>query len=711
MTTEDKDKPSVDTGLLCLVLLAHYHHIPAEAGALQHEFGHPGLNFSDQHILRAAQSLNLKSKMVTADWEQLSELPLPAIAKDNNDGYFICAQYRSDVEKILIQDANQQTPELIDCSQFTERWSGHLILLAKRNHCLKESQHFNLSWFAPRILKYRTLFMEILAASLFIQLFALITPLFFQVMIDKVLVHQGLTTLDVLALGLLVVSVFEVLLTGLRTYVLAHTSNRIDVSLGADLFNHLLKLPIRYFEERRVGDTVARVRELEAIRHVLTGTSLTLLIDMLFTLVFIVVMYLYSPELCYIVVFAIPLYVLLAIIITPILRHRLSEKFNRGAENQAFLVESITGVITVKANALEPQWQRRWEEQLAAYVEANFKAIQTSNIANQIASLINKITVVLILWAGARLVINGQLSVGQLVAFNMLSARVSGPILRLVQSWQDFQQLHISMRRLGDILNSKTEPGYSLLQSSLPTLKGQITFEQVSFRYQAQGPDIIHQLSLNIPAGKVLGIVGSSGSGKSTITKLLQRLYLPDQGRVLVDGVDLASVDSTWLRRNIGVVLQENFLFNRSVRENIAVSEPSIAMERVVPIAKIAGAHDFIMQLPGGYDSIIEEHGSNLSGGQRQRIAIARALMNNPKVLIFDEATSALDYESESIIRHNMRYMAQNRTVIIIAHRLSAVRDADHIIVLDQGQIVEGGTHQQLLDRHGYYEKLCQLQA
>ena len=368
-------------------------------------------------------------------------------------------------------------------------------------------------------------------------------------MIDKVLVHRGLTTLDVLAVGLLCVSFFDVLLNGLRNYVFSHTTNRIDVSLGTDLFRHLLRLPLAYFEARRVGDTVARVRELESIRTFITGSSVTLVIDLFFTVVFLAVMYLYSPVLSWIVLASIPFYLALTLTITPVLRARLHEKFNRGAENQAFLVESINGIETLKASAVEPQSQRRWEDQLAAYVQASFKAGNLNNIANQVASFINKITVLLILWVGARLVINGELSVGQLVAFNMLAGRISAPVLRLVQLWQDFQQAGISMQRLGDILNAKPEPDFQPGRASLPTLGGRVTFEDVSFRYRPDGPEILHSVSLNIPAGKVIGIVGRSGSGKSTITKLIQRLYVPQSGRVLVDGVDLAMVDTVWLRK------------------------------------------------------------------------------------------------------------------------------------------------------------------
>jgi subfamily B ATP-binding cassette protein HlyB/CyaB len=437
----------------------------------------------------------------------------------------------------------------------------------------------------------------------------------------------------------------------------------------------------------------------------------TLVIDLLFTVVFLALMHAYSPLLTGVVLGAIPCYVLLSVIVTPILRARLNERFTRGAENQAFLVESVTGVETLKAMAVEPQLQRRWEEQLAEYVRAAFRATSLSNIASQTAGFVNKVTVVLILWIGARLVIDGALSVGQLVAFNMLAARVSGPVLRLVQLWQDFQQAGISVQRLGDILNTPSEPSLRADRSALPRMQGRVTFEHVTFRYRPDAGEVLHDVTLDIPPGQVVGIVGRSGSGKSTLGKLIQRLYVPESGRVLVDGIDLTLMDPAWLRRQVGVVLQENVLFSRSVRENIALADPGVPMERVIHAAKMAGAHEFILELPEGYDTRVGEHGSTLSGGQRQRIAIARALLTDPRILILDEATSALDYESERVIHDNMKFIAHGRTVFIIAHRLSAVRHAHRIVVIERGRLIEEGTHEELLSQGGHYARLYAYQT
>ncbi|MGD1954334.1 MAG: type I secretion system permease/ATPase [Sphingomonadales bacterium] len=534
----------------------------------------------------------------------------------------------------------------------------------------------------------------------------MLTPIFFQVVIDKVLVHKGLTTLDVMMLGLVVVSVFEVLMGGLRTYVFSHTTNRVDVELSSKLFRHLLQLPLGYFQSRRVGDSVARVRELETIREFLTSSSVTLFIDVFFIFVFLGVMYLYSPTLLIIVLVSLPLYILVSALITPPLRRRLDEKFQRGAENQAFLVESVTGVETLKAMAVEPQMQRKWEQQVAGYVATSFQANMLGNWGSQSVQLINKLTTAAILFFGATLAIAGTITVGQLVAFNMLASRVSQPVLRLAQLWQDFQQARISVQRLGDILNTPTEPQAQAGRSNLPAVRGAIEFDKITFRYRPDGREVLRDLSLSSAPGEMLGIVGPSGSGKSTLTKLLQRLYVPQSGRVLVEGIDLAMVDPAWLRRQVGVVLQENILFNRSVRENIALADPVLPMERVVEAAKLAGAHEFILELSEGYDTRIDERGGNLSGGQRQRIAIARALLTGPRILILDEATSALDAESEEIIQTNLQQIAEGRTVVIIAHRLSAVRQADRIITIERGEITEEGNHESLLKQGGRYAQL-----
>lgn len=700
---------ALDSGLACFVLLAKFLQVSVDLDQLRHALGKQSEAANEGDLLRLAKQVGIKAKHRKLTFEKLPNIALPAIGKGLDGQFFIIAQAAED--KVLIQTPGAQKPEILDKDSFLQRWSGDAVLMTTREKVAGQTRSFDVTWFIPALVRYRHLLGEVLLASFFIQILALLTPIFFQVVIDKVLVHKGLTTLDVMVIGLLVVSVFEVMMGGLRTWVFSHTTNRVDVELGAKLFQHLLGLPLAYFQARRVGDSVARVRELENIRNFLTSSSVTLLIDFFFIFVFLGVMGLYSMKLLLIVLISLPLYITVSIIITPILRARLDEKFKRGAENQAFLVESVTAVETLKAMAVEPQMQRKWESQLAGYVSTAFQANMLGNVGSQIVQFINKAVTVLILYFGAQYVIKGDLSVGQLVAFNMLAGRVAQPVLRLAQLWQDFQQVRISVQRLGDILNTPTEPQFSAGRTNLPAIKGHVEFEAVTFRYRVDGPEVLRRVNLTVQPGEVLGIVGPSGSGKSTLTKLLQRLYVPESGRVLVDGVDLALVDPSWLRRQVGVVLQENILFNRTVRENIALADPGRDMQAVMAAAQLAGAHEFILQLPEGYDTRIDERGANLSGGQRQRIAIARALITNPRVLILDEATSALDAESEEIIQKNLRSMARGRTVIIIAHRLSAVRQADRIITIERGEITEEGNHETLIAQGGRYAQLYRKQS
>ena len=703
-----RSNDGMDSGIACLAGLARLYEVAVDPDQVRHEFARAGRTLDADELVRAARWLGLKARRTRATVERLATLPLPAIAELDGGEFVILAAARDD--RVLLQRADGSPPKALDHETFASRWSGTLVLVTRRAGLLSGPHRFGFSWFLPFILKYRVYLGEALLASVVLQLLALISPLFFQVVIDKVLVHRGLTTLDILAVGLFGVAVFETLLGGLRVYVLAHTGNRIDVALGAEVFRHLLRLPVAWFEARRVGDTVTRLRELETIRGFLTGSAISLVVDAAFTGVFFTVLYLYSPALTLVVAACLPAYAVLALALTPVLRLRLEEKFNRGADNHAFLVESIAGIEALKAAAVEPATRRRWEERLAGYVQASFDTTKLANVANQLAAFVNKLMVLAILWLGAHRVMAGELSVGQLVAFNMIAARIAGPFQRLMQLWQDFQQVGIALRRLGDILDAVPEAGHRAGRRSLPQLRGEVRFDRVDFRYVPDGRLVLEGLDLHVEPGEIVGIVGPSGSGKSTLARLIQRLHVPERGRVMIDGIDLAMIDSAWLRRQTAVVLQESRLFNRSVRDNIALSDPAVALDRVVHAARLAGAHEFIVELPSGYDTPIVEQGANLSGGQRQRIAIARALLGDPRILVFDEATSALDYESEAIIAQNMRYICKGRTVFIIAHRLSAVRLAKRIVVLDHGRIIEQGTHAELAARGGYYAGLLRHQ-
>lgn len=728
----EKDSVDSDASLLLLCLVARLHGIAADVDSLAHWLALTASTPRTYDLLRlAANHLGLKVSQATVALNRLSLTPLPALTRLADGCWVIIAtantshvllQYAKETAQPQSNNLRVSHPVRMPLDEFAKVWlgaeesagmgaqAGQMLLIASRASLVGEWARFDFSWFIPSLVRYRRLWAEVLGTSVVLQLFALVTPLFFQVVMDKVLVHQGLSTLTVLVVGLLSISFFESALSFLRMYVFSHTTSRVDVELGSRLFRHLLRLPLSWFQARRVGDSVARVRELENIRGFLTGQALTVVLDVVFSIVFIAVMLGYSAMLTLVVLLSIPCYVAITLTIVPVLRKRLNEKFARGAENQALLVETITGVQTVKAAALEPMMAKRWDDQLAAYVAAAFRSQVVANAGHESIGLVGKLVAATTLWLGAHLVMAGELTLGMFIAFNMFAARVAQPVMRMAQLWADFQQVGISMQRLGDILNAPAEVPPSVA-AQLPRLSGRITFDQVSFRYNADASLVLRDFRLDIAPGQVIGIVGRSGSGKSTVAKLVQRLYAPEQGRVLIDSVDIAQVDAAQIRRQMGVVLQDNWLFNRSVRENIAITDPAASMDQVMRAARLAGAHDFISELPQGYDTVVGEQGSSLSGGQRQRLAIARALFTDPRILIFDEATSALDYESEQILQRNMTAICKGRTVLIIAHRLSSVRQADAIVVLDKGRIVEGGTHEALLNKKSLYAHLWSMQS
>ncbi len=596
MTAHSEIPGPNDPGLTALVMLLRFHGVGADPAQIRHQCGTAAIGPAD--MIRCAREFGLKARELKTSWARLANTPLPAVAVLKDGGFLLLGKVGHD--KVVVQSTKTPRPELMTRDDLDAVWDGRIVLMTKRANLADLTRRFDITWFLGAIHKYRRQLAEVLLASFFLQLFALVSPLFFQVVIDKVLVHRSISTLDVLIIGLLGMAVFETILGILRTYLFSHTTNRIDVELGARLFQHLLALPTAYFQTRRVGDSVARVRELENIRTFLTSSALTLVIDLFFTFVFLGVMFVYSPLLTGVVLAGFPFYVGISAGATSRFRQLLDEKFRRGAENQAFLVESIAGVETLKAMAVEPHMQRRWEEQLAGYVAASFRVLRLGNTASNSVQFVNKVVMAGILYFGARQVISGSLTVGELVAFNMLAGRVSQPVLRLAQIWQDFHQARLSVERLGDILNTPPEPKFNPARAALPAIRGDVTFDHVGFRYRLDGPEVLHDVSFSVSAGQVVGIVGASGSGKSTVAKLVQRLYIPESGRVLVDGVDLAMVDTSWLRRQIGAVLQENVLFNQSIRDNIALPDPAMPIERVVEAAKLAGAHDFILELPEG---------------------------------------------------------------------------------------------------------------
>lgn len=704
---QTQTKP-IDTGLRSLVLVAGFYGIPVDEEQMIHTQCLQGRTVDADDILRMAKKLKLKARKKDATKEKLENLPLPAILCGKDKTFFILL--RVNESQVLILNPKNKAPQSITIEELMNLWNGEAIFMIPRLFQDKDIK-FGIRWFIPTIMKYKQALIEVLCAALVMQVLALCSPLMTQSVIDKVLVHNSMSTLDVLMIGLIVITIFELLLSVARNYVLTHTTSRIDVILSCRLFQHLFRLPLRYFETRRVGDTVARVRELENIRRFLTGVPMTTLLDALFIIVYLVIMFLYSAKLTLVSLISIPILVCISLMITPFLKQRLDDKFQCGAEQQSYLVEVINGVQTIKSFAVEPTVQKKWEGLLANYTTAGFRTALLSNTAGAIAQTIQKIFDILILYIGAKMVMNTTLTVGQLVAFRMLAGRVSQPVLRIVQMWQDFQQTSISLKRLGEIFQTRTEPAMEGATSRLPAIQGVIQFQRVTFRYHPEAGEVIKNMTFTVPAGKVIGIVGRSGSGKSTISKLVQRLYLPESGKILIDGTDIALADPAWLRRQIGVVLQENFLFKGSIRDNIALQNPAASMDEIIRVAKIAGAHEFITELTEGYDTEVGEMGTGLSGGQKQRIAIARALLCNPKILIFDEATSALDYESERVIQQNLWEICKGRTVLMIAHRLSTLKDADAIMVVEKGQVAEYGPRQELIQKKGLYYHLLSQQS
>ncbi|MEQ9371243.1 MAG: peptidase domain-containing ABC transporter [Coleofasciculus chthonoplastes F3-SA18-01] len=584
------------------------------------------------------------------------------------------------------------------------------VLLVQRTKHTPQ-QRFGLQWFLPSLVRYRRVLILVFIASFFVQLFGLANPLMIQVIIDKVIVQNSIDTLHVLGFFLVIIAVFEALLTSFRTYLFVDTTNRIDMHLGSEIIDHLVRLPLRYFEKRPVGELASRINELENIRQFLTGTALTVVLDAVFSVLYIVVMFIYSWVLTIVSLGIIPLFVLLTVIVSPIVRRQLRVKAERNAQTQSYLVEVMSGIQTVKAQNIELRTRWQWQERYARYVSAGFKTVLTSTTAGSASNFLNKLSALLVLWVGAYLVLDGQLTLGQLIAFRIISGYVTSPLLRLAQLWQNFQETALSLERLSDIVDSPQEADEAdRLNIPMPAIKGEVEYENLSFRFGTSGPWQLTNINLHFPAGIFVGIVGQSGSGKSTLMKLLPRLYDVDSGRILIDNYDISKVELYSLRRQVGIVPQDSLLFDGTVQDNIALTNPDASAEEIIAAAKVAAAHDFIMGLSSGYNTRVGERGSSLSGGQRQRIAIARTVLQNPRLLILDEATSALDYDTERQVCLNLIEAFKGRTVFFITHRLTTIRNSDIILMMDKGSVVEQGTHGELMALQGRYYCLYQQQ-
>ena len=658
-----------------------------------------------KELAKLGKGLGLRFKKRDYDPEELSSLEDPVLALMMDGSWRVLG--KGNDQRIMVMNPLSGEAGAVTLDKFISQWSGECLRVSEPFSLSKGQRRFGLSWFLPVLLKYKSYLFEVILASFCLQLLGIVTPIFTQVIIDKVIAQQGIATLTVLGISLIFSAIFVCAMSIARKLLETSVTSKADIILGSQLVHHLLKLPLRYFEVRRVGDTLTRVSALSSIREFLTGSSITAVLDGIFSIVFFAIMAYYSWSLTIIALLPAPMYLLINILVTPVYKKRISEYWQTGALNNAFLVETVTGAQTVKALAIEPQFIKRWEKILAENISSGFNSFKLGLLINTSTSGVQNFSTLLILLAGGHQVMDGTLTIGQLIAFQMLARQGSEPLFRLSALWQKAQQTMLSVRRLGDIMNSRPE----LLQGECPkTMFGALEFQSVSFSYDVEKEPAVKDVSFQVMAGQRIGIVGPSGSGKSTVTKLVEQLYLPGEGQILIDGQPGQRIDRRWLRSNIGVVQQENILFKGSIRENISFSRPGASIDDVIRAATVAGAHDFIVELPNGYDTQVGEQGANLSGGQKQRIAIARALLNNPKIIIFDEATSALDYKTERIVMNNLDSIAKGRTMLIIAHRLSTVVKCDKILVMERGRLVEEGSHQQLMEKKGLYYSLYRQQ-
>ena len=706
----------LDATLACFQMLSKHLEMPFRKEVVRRiltdQIKRQG-SISFQVCAYLSELIGLKSQLVDVPAVSINRIPTPALIR-YRDSFAVL--YAVDGKTVVLGLPSQG---IINCqiSQLVEELETddanlqpqvRVLLLSATKETPKE--RFGLSWFVPYLSRYRRVLIEVFIASFFVQLAALANPLVIQLIIDKVIVQNSISTLNILGVLLLAVGVFEAVLTTLRTYLFVDTTNRIDMSLGSQIIDHLLRLPLRYFDKRPVGELSTRINELENIRQFLTGTALTVVLDALFSVVYIVVMLFYSWQLTLVGLGTIPLFVVVTLVAAPTVSRQLRTKAERNAETQSYLVEVMSGIQTVKAQNIELRSRFSWQKKYAKFVAAGFKTVLTSTLANSTSQFLSKLSSLLVLWVGAYLVLKGELTLGELIAFRIISSYVTTPILRLAQIWQNFQETGLSLERLSDIVDTPQEAEIDRNNIPLPAVSGAVKYENVSFRFAASGPLQLSNVSVEFAPGKFVGIVGQSGSGKSTMMKLLLRLYDAESGRILVDGYDIAKVELYSLRRQIGVVPQDTLLFDGTVQENIALTNPEATTEEIIEAAQIAVAHEFIMSLPQGYNTRVGERGSALSGGQRQRIAIARSVLQRPKLLVLDEATSALDYPTEKQICLNLARAFKGSTVFFITHRLNTVSNADTIVVMDNSRMIEQGSHQELMAAKGHYFYLYQQQ-
>ncbi|MEL7496934.1 MAG: peptidase domain-containing ABC transporter [Planctomycetota bacterium] len=703
------------TSLQCLALMARHHGIDVSADRLIHDYSLANEAPTVRKLLRICKETGFKARYTRMTWRQLRKLgqAFPAMARLKNGNYVILVGMRKienesgeTVEQLAVFDplADQEGFIFLDKEKFESAWKGEVILAKRKFSMFDSKQPFSLTWFIPEIWRQRIAFVDVAVAAIFIHLIALVVPLFFQIVIDKVLVNSAMQTLQVLTVGICVALVFDAILGYMRGFLLLHATSKIDIRVATRTFGHMLRLPMSYFEHMTAGVLTKHMQQTNQIREFLTGSLFLTLLDSAALFIFLPILLYYSVKLTIIVlVFSGLLAINIGVLLGPY-RRRLEALYNAEGERQAMLVETIHGIQTVKALSMEPVQRKNWDQSSAQAVAMQFRVGKISIAATTMSKLLEKLLTVVVVWFGASLVIGKELSVGELVAFQMISGRVTGPLVQLVSLVHSYQKCALSVRMLGSVMNHEAEAGIG--HGLRPIIQGHIEFENVSFNYDPTSPPALDQVSFMIPAGKVVGVVGRSGSGKTTLTRMLQGMHRPQRGLMRIDKLDMRELDIAHLRQNIGVVLQDNFLFRGTIRENIAMAKPNSTFQEIVFVARMAGASEFIERMPQSYDTMLEESGSNLSGGQRQRLAIARALLKDPRILIFDEATSALDPESESIVQRNLKTIAKGRTVILVSHRLSTLIDCDAILVLERGQVSSMGTHKQLLNKSKVYQEL-----
>ena len=707
--------PPPDTGLTCLVMVGLHHGLRLSVEALRHRFALLAGEPAADELLRVAKGSGFKAELRRLGWEELVALPhvFPLLARlANGNTVVLVGINRAGQEPLVgVVDPLADRPGVIelDRERFTRTWTGELLFLKPTFGITDPDQPFGIKWFIPEVLRQGRAFRDVAVAAVVLHLLALAVPVYFQIVIDKVLVHQAVTTLEVLTLGVLAALAFESVFRFLRQFILLAAANRIDIRLLNRTFSHLLDLPVGFFEAHPAGVTVRHMQQVERIREFLTGHLLSTVLDSLVLVVFLPFLFFYSVKLTLIVLGFAALIALVVVALVPAYRSRLQDLYTADAERQAMLVETIHGMRTVKSAAAEPVQRRLWDRRAARAVGMHYRVGKLSLTARALTEFLEKAMMVAVVAAGAFDVFDRELTVGALIAFQMLSGRVVTPLVQIVGIVHQYQETLLSVRMLGTVMNQRPEPRREGTGAA-PALRGAIEIDSVTFRYRPDRAPALDGVSLAVRPGAVVGIVGKSGSGKSTLMRLLQGFHPLQEGRIRFDGVDIRELDLSHLRRSIGVVLQDNFLFRGSIRENIALTRPDAPQEAIIEAARMAGADEFIERLPEGYDTLVEEGASNLSGGQKQRLAIARALLTQPRILILDEATSALDPDSEAIVMTNLARIARGRTVLIVTHRLSTLTGCDTIAVLDQGRLSDLAPHPTLLERCPLYRHLWQQQ-